>query len=105
MTLIVHFQLAAQELHQDGAHQSSEGLLHLLLPDLPRGRQLGGGECCNTLRTFDLYTATKVPFIFSQKKKLHGLSHNFHIHVSVSDLYVYSQDRSTNFPAAEMDAD
>jgi hypothetical protein len=28
------------------------------------------------------------------EKELHGLSPNFHIHVSVSDLYVYSHDRS-----------
>jgi hypothetical protein len=29
--------------------------------------------------------------------ELHGLSPNFHIHVSVSDLYIYSQDRSVYF--------
>ncbi len=29
--------------------------------------------------------------------ELRGLSPNFHIHVSVSDLYVHSQDRSTYF--------
>ncbi len=29
--------------------------------------------------------------------ELRGLSPNFHIHVSVSDLYIYSQDRSTYF--------
>jgi hypothetical protein len=30
-----------------------------------------------------------------------GLSPNFHIHVFVSDLYVYSKDWSTYFPEAE----
>ncbi len=34
--------------------------------------------------------------------ELRGLSPNFHIHVSVSYLYTYSQDRSTYFPAAEI---
>ncbi len=33
------------------------------------------------------------------EKELRGLSPNFHIYVSVSNLY--SQDRSTYFPAAE----
>ncbi len=33
--------------------------------------------------------------------ELHGPSPNFHIHVPVSDLYIYFQDRSTYFPAAE----
>ncbi len=35
--------------------------------------------------------------------ELRGLSPNFHIHLSVSDLYtvLYSQDRSSYFPAAE----
>jgi hypothetical protein len=31
---------------------------------------------------------------FSQKRKCGGLSPNFHIYVSVSDLYIYSHDRS-----------
>jgi hypothetical protein len=35
------------------------------------------------------------------EKELRGLSSNFQIHVSVSDLYIYSHDRSTYFPAAE----
>jgi hypothetical protein len=34
-------------------------------------------------------------------KKFHGLIPYFHIHVFVSDLYTYSQDRSTYFLAAE----
>jgi hypothetical protein len=29
--------------------------------------------------------------------ELRGLSPNFHVHVSVSDLYIYSQDRPTYF--------
>ncbi len=33
-----------------------------------------------------LYTAKKI-YVFSEKK-LRGLSPNFHIHVSVSDLYI-----------------
>ncbi len=37
-------------------------------------------------------------FLFSE---LCGLSPNFHIHVLVRDLCIYSQDRSTYFPAAE----
>ncbi len=37
-------------------------------------------------------------YVFPEKE-LHGLSPHFHIHVSVSDLY--TQDRSTYFPAAE----
>ncbi len=35
------------------------------------------------------------------RKELRGLSPNFHIHVSVSDLHIYSHDWSTYFPAAE----
>ncbi len=37
--------------------------------------------------------------------KRHGIVHNFHFYVSLSDLYVYSHDRSTyiagNDPAAQ----
>jgi hypothetical protein len=33
------------------------------------------------------------------EKELRGLSPNFHIHVSVG--FIYSQDRSTHFPATE----
>ncbi len=33
-------------------------------------------------------TAKKIRFMFSKKKKLRGLSPNFHIHVSVSDFYI-----------------
>ncbi len=33
-------------------------------------------------------TAKKFRFMYSQKMKLYGLSPNFHIHVSVSDLYI-----------------
>jgi hypothetical protein len=39
-------------------------------------------------------------YVFPEKELL-GLSPIFHIHVSVSDLYMYSQNRSTDFPAAE----
>ncbi len=35
------------------------------------------------------------------EKELCGLSPSFHIHVPVSNLHIYSQDRSTYFPAAE----
>jgi hypothetical protein len=37
-------------------------------------------------------------YVFPEKE-LHGLRPNFHIHVSVSDLYI---SRSTYFPAAEL---
>jgi hypothetical protein len=35
------------------------------------------------------YTAKKIRFMYSQNKKLRGLSPNFHIHVSVNDLYTF----------------
>ncbi len=38
------------------------------------------------------YTATKIPFMCSQKKELRALRPNFHIHVSVSDLYIPTID-------------
>jgi hypothetical protein len=48
------------------------------------------------------YTAKKFRFYVFPEQKLRGLRPNVHIHVSVSDLaYIYSQDRSTYFPAAE----
>ncbi len=34
------------------------------------------------------YTAKKIRFYVLPEKKLHGLSPNFHIHVSVSDIYI-----------------
>jgi hypothetical protein len=34
-----------------------------------------------------IHTATKIPFVYSLSWELRGLSPNFHIHVSVSDLY------------------
>ncbi len=34
------------------------------------------------------HTATKIPFLCISKKELRGLSPNFHINVSVSDLYI-----------------
>ncbi len=37
--------------------------------------------------------------------ELFGLSPNFHIHVSVSDLRIYSQDRSTYFLQQNMQID
>jgi hypothetical protein len=46
------------------------------------------------------------PIYFFPEKKLRGLSPNFHIHVSVSDLHcIYSHDRSTYLPAAERQTD
>jgi hypothetical protein len=35
-----------------------------------------------------LYTATKIPIYVFPEEELRGLSPNFHIHVSVSDLYI-----------------
>jgi hypothetical protein len=40
------------------------------------------------------------PIYVSLEKELRGLSPNFHLHVSVSDLYIF-KNRSTYFPAAE----
>ena len=37
---------------------------------------------------YNLYTATKIPFMYFLFWELCGLSSNFHIHVSVSDLYI-----------------
>ncbi len=34
------------------------------------------------------YTATKIPNYVFPEKELRGLNPNFHIHVSVSDLYI-----------------
>jgi hypothetical protein len=39
--------------------------------------------------------------MYLPEKELRDLSPNFDIHVSVSDLYVHSQNRSIYFPAAE----
>jgi hypothetical protein len=36
---------------------------------------------------FSPQTATKIPFIFPEKEWC-GISPNFHVHVSVSDLYI-----------------
>ncbi len=46
-----------------------------------------------------LYTATKMPIYVFPEKELRGLSPNFYIKMSVSDIY--SQNRSTYFPTAE----
>ncbi len=35
-----------------------------------------------------LYPATKIPIYVFQEKELRDLNPNFHIHVSVSDLYI-----------------
>ncbi len=40
-----------------------------------------------TLRTVGLH-CNKNPIYLIPEKELYGLSHNFHIHVSVSDLYI-----------------
>jgi hypothetical protein len=46
-------------------------------------------------RVVSVYTATKIPFMYSQKKVLRGLSPNFHIDVSVTDLNISRIGRST----------
>jgi hypothetical protein len=45
--------------------------------------------CCDTEedQNFDLH-CNENPIYVSPEKELHGLSPNFHIHVSVSDLYI-----------------
>ncbi len=43
----------------------------------------------------------KNPIYVFPEKELRGLGPNVHINVSVGDLYIYSQDRSTYCPAAE----
>ncbi len=42
------------------------------------------------------------PIYVIPEKEFRGFSPNFYINVSVSDLYMYFQDRSTYFPAAEL---
>ncbi len=37
--------------------------------------------------------------------ELRGISPNFHIHVSVSDFYTYSRDRSAYFPEQNRQSD
>jgi hypothetical protein len=39
-------------------------------------------------------------YVFPEKE-LRALSPNFHIHVSVNDLYIYFHNLATYFPAAE----
>jgi hypothetical protein len=43
----------------------------------------------HTVKGFPVYTATKIPFMYSFSGKLRSLSPIFHIHVSVSDLYTF----------------
>jgi hypothetical protein len=40
-------------------------------------------------------------YVFPEKKELRGLSPNFHIHPSVSDLYTIFPGSAHIFPAAE----
>ncbi len=51
-------------------------------------------------RSYEDYTAKKIRFMFSPKRNFVGLSPNFYIHVSVSDLYIPSiflqQNRQTD---------
>jgi hypothetical protein len=50
---------------------------------------------------FNFVHCNEKPIYAFPKKELRGLSPNFHIHVSVSERFTYSLDRSTYFPAAE----
>jgi hypothetical protein len=52
------------------------------------------------VREIASYCNEKIPFMYSFSENFYCLSPNFHIHVSVSD-FLYSQDWSTYFPAAE----
>ncbi len=58
-------------------------IAQLLQPDrlLLPGSRISGQSQHN-------FTAKKIRFMYSQKRKMRGLSPNFHIHVPVSDLYI-----------------
>jgi hypothetical protein len=45
-------------------------------------------ETSRELRVDKYYTETKIPFMYSQKRNCTAPSPIFHIHVSVSDLYI-----------------
>ncbi len=48
-------------------------------------------------------TATKIPFVYSFSGNCAAFSLSFHIHVSVSDLFIYSQDRVQIFSCSRKD--
>jgi|LakMenE18May11ns_1017448.scaffolds.fasta_scaffold5863496_1 hypothetical protein len=50
---------------------------------------------------YEQRTTKKIRIYVFPEKELRGLSPDFHIHVSVSDLYVYSHIRPTYFLAAK----
>jgi hypothetical protein len=60
------------------------------------------GSCRSELRKCKYSVHCKEdPIYLYTEMKLRGLVPSFHIHVSVSDLYMYSRDRSTYFAAAK----
>jgi hypothetical protein len=52
---------------------------------------------CIYVRVYTVLHCHENPIYVFLFWELRGLSPNFHINVSVSDLYIYSQDRSTHF--------
>jgi hypothetical protein len=106
---VLHFTLITRICTQGRQHIDQAGNTHRMqaihaeyLPAKMQGLQQGGrlrqrlgGKKCNMrlnrhmysdlpicLIGMMLYTATKIPFMYS-------FSGNFHIHVSVSDLYIF----------------
>ncbi len=70
---------------------------HRFRGDVKGCRQRGGvgGLCANRLRSGDVGRALRLhcnenPIYVFPEKKLRGLSPNFHIYVSVSDIYISS---------------
>ncbi len=51
------------------------------------------GLCHESMYKWLTVHCNESPIYVFTEKELRGLSPNFHIHVSVSDLYIYSQDQ------------
>ncbi len=65
------------------------------------GQQQQWGHTPDTLSKEISTHCTENPIYVFPEKELRGLNPDFHIHLSVSDLCMYSQDLSTYFPAAK----